>query len=342
MKRSIVYAAAVISLSAAIATSASAQTAEQFYAGKRVTLIIASSAGGAYDTLARTVARHLPKHIPGNPVVVPQNLVGAGGIRSANHLYTIAPRDGSVIGLIQNSTAFQPMLGAKEATYDATRFNWLGTPSVEVGLIALWHSSPVNTLNELRKRETTIGSSGVNSTPSFFARLLNEVFGTKMKIVSGYPGLNEVYLAMERGEVEGYPVLFYSSLMSTKPDWLRDRKIKLIMQFGFSKEAALPDVPFGPDLVTRPEDKELMQAAFASLAIGRPFLAPPDTPADRVAALRKAFADVFADKDFLQEADKLQLGVTGPQSGEQIQTIIAEAYKASPDVIARLRRLSTQ
>jgi len=342
MKRSLVCAAAIATIWAAIATPADAETPEQFYAGKRVTLIISSSPGGAYDTLGRAVARYLPKHIPGRPAVIPQNLVGAGGIRPANHLYTIAPKDGSVIGLIQNATAFQPLLGAKEATYDATRFNWLGTPSVEVGLIALWHTSPVNTLDDLRQRETTIGSSGINSTPGFFARLLNEVFGTRMKIVSGYPGLNEVYLAMERGEVEGYPVVFYSSLMSTKPDWLRDRKIKLILQFGFSRESALPDVPFGPDLITKSEDKELMQAAFASLAIGRPFLAPPDVPPDRVAALRKAFADVFADKDFLAEADKLQLGVTGPQSGEQIQDIIAEAYKVSPDVVARLRRLSSQ
>ncbi len=326
----------------ASAAGAQAQAPAEFYKGKTVTMVIGSAPGGGYDALGRAVARHLPKHIPGNPTLVPQNMSGAGGIIPGNHLYRAAAKDGTVIGTVNNTVPFEPMFGTKEATYDATQFNWLGTPSVEIGLVALWNTSKVNNIDDLRKIEINVGASGANSTPSFYARLLNETLGAKMKIVVGYPGQNEAFLAMERGELDGYPSTFYSALTSTRPEWLRDKKVKLIVQYGPMKLAALPDVPFAPDLLTKDEDKALLNVAFAPLAIGRPFLMPPGVPADRVAAMRKAFEDVFKDPEFIAEANKLQLSVDTPRTGEQLQKEIETAYKAPPELLARLRRLAQQ
>ena len=329
-------------LSVAGAGMALAQTPAEFYKGKTVTMVIGSAPGGGYDALGRAVGRHLSKHIPGNPTIVTQNMSGAGGIIPANHIYRVAAKDGSVIGTVNNTVPFEPMFGTKEAIYDATQFNWLGTPSVEIGLVALWHSSKVNNIDDLRKIEINVGASGANSTPSFYARLLNETLGAKMKIVVGYPGQNEAFLAMERGELDGYPSTFYSALTSTRPEWLRDKKVKLIVQYGPMKQPELQDVPFAPDLITKPEDKALLEVAFAPLAIGRPFLMPPGVPADRVAAMRKAVADVFADPEFIADAGRLQLSVGTPRTGEQLQAEIVKAYQSPPELIARLRRLAQQ
>src|SRR6266550_2451517 len=179
-----------------IAHEAVAQPAAGFYKGKAVTLVVSSSPGGGYDTMARTIAKYLGRHIPGNPRVVVSNMPGAGGIVAMNYFYRSALKDGTFIATVQNNTPFEPLLGTKEARYDATKFNWLGSPSVEVGLIVVWKTAPANSIADLKTREITMGSSGANSTPSFYARLINETLGTKMKLVVGYPGQNEAYLAM--------------------------------------------------------------------------------------------------------------------------------------------------
>ena len=334
--------ATLVAVAAMLPVCAQAQSPADFYKGKTVTLLIGSAPGGGYDAMGRAVSRHIGKHIPGNPVVVVQNMSGAGGIIPTNHLFKVAAKDGTVIGTVNNTTPFEPLVGTKEATYDATQFNWLGTPSVEVGLVAVWHESPIKNLDDLRSKESTMGSSGANSTPSFYARLLNELLGAKMRIVVGYPGQNEAFLAMERHELDGYPSTFYSALTSTRPEWLRDKKVRLIIQYGPQKQPELGDTPFLPDLLTKLEDKALAQVAFAALALGRPFLMPPGVPADRVAAMRKAFMEVFADKDFIAEAEKLQLSVGSVRTGEQLQEEIANAYKSPPELVARLRRLAGQ
>jgi tripartite-type tricarboxylate transporter receptor subunit TctC len=314
--------------------------AADFYRGKTVTLLVTSAVGGGYDAMSRTIARHLGDHLPGRPVIVVNNMPGAGGIAATNYLFNRAPRDGTMIGGIQNNTPFEPLLGTPQARYDATKFIWLGSPSVETGLVAVWHQVPVNAIGDLKRREITVASSGANSTPSFYTRLINATLGTKMKLIVGYPGQNESFLAMERGEVDGYPSIFYHSLVATKPDWLRDRKLKLLLQYGPAKEPAIGNVPFVMDLVTKPEDRALLQAGFAALALGRPYVLPPGVPADRVALMRKAFADTFADPKFQADAARLGLGATQPRSGEQLQKIVADAYGAPPQIIARLRQLN--
>jgi tripartite-type tricarboxylate transporter receptor subunit TctC len=311
-----------------------------FYKGKTVSLVVGSSTGGGYDTMTRAVARFIGKHIPGNPTVVVRNMPGAGGITAMNYIYNAAERDGTVLALVQNNTPLEPLFGTKQARYDATRLNWLGTPSFEVAMVLLWHTVPVNSVADLKSRETQMGASGANSTPAFYARLLNATLGTKMKLVNGYPGQTEALLAMERGELDGYPSVFYSALLSTRPAWLADGTARAIVQYGPAKLAALAGVPFVPDLVGDAADKLLLQAAFAPLSIGRPLVMPPGVEPARVATMRRALAATFADPDFRAEADKIGLTLNDPRSGEELLRVIERAYSTPPDIVARLRKLN--
>jgi len=322
------------------ASSAHADPIADFYRGKTVTIVVSTSSGGGYDAMARVISRHIGRHIPGNPTVVVRNMPGAGGITAVNWLYAAAEKDGTVLGLVQNGTPLEPLFGTKQARYDATKFNWLGTPSYEVSMVLLWHTVPVNSVEDLKTHETSMGASGANSTPAFYTRMLNAVLGTKMKLINGYPGQNDAFLAMERGELDGYPSVFYSALTSTRPNWLRDKQAKAILQYGPQRLKELPDVPFATDLLTNDDDRLLMQASSAPQALGRPLLMPPNVPADRVAAMRKALADTFADQEFQADAEKAGLIVNAPQTGEQLQKVIADAYATPARVVERLRKLN--
>ncbi len=320
--------------------SAAAQPVADFYKGKTVTIVVSTGTGGGYDALARGIARHIGRHIPGHPSVLVRNMPGAGGITAMNWFYNTADKDGTILGLVGNGMPLEPLYGTKTARYDATKFNWLGTPSYEVSMVLLWHSVPVNTLDDLRTRETTMGSSGANSTPAFYSRLLNATLGTKMRVIHGYPGQNDALLAMERGELDGYPSVFYSALTSTRPTWLKEKKAKPIIQYGPARLKELPDVPFVTDLLTNEDDKLMMQAASAPQALGRPLLMPPDVPADRLAAMRKALADTFQDAQFQADANKLGLIVNAPQTGQQLQDVIVRAYESPARVVERIRKLN--
>jgi tripartite-type tricarboxylate transporter receptor subunit TctC len=320
--------------------AAHADPIADFYKGKTVSLVVSSASGGGYDALSRVVARHIQQHIPGEPTIVVRNMPGAGGIVATNYLYNSAPKDGTTFGLVQNNTPFEPLFGTPEAKYDSAKFNWLGSPSSEVGLLGVWNSVSVNSLDDVKTHEITVGSSGANSTPSFYARLLNATLGTKLKIVVGYAGQPEAFLAMQRGEIDAYPSIFYNSLLATEPTWLPEKKIKLLVQFGAAPEPAIASVPFAPDLVTNPDDKLMLETAYAPLVLGRPFLMPPGVAADRVAAMRKALADTFADPDFLAETDKMQLGVKNPRSGEEIANEVSRAYATPQPIVDRLRALA--
>jgi tripartite-type tricarboxylate transporter receptor subunit TctC len=335
------YLLALCALVAAYASQAKADAVADFYKGRAVTVVVSSSAAGGYDTLARALARYMGKHLSGNPAFIVRNMPGAGGMTATNFLYNNADKDGSVIGLVQNNTPFEPLFGTKEARYDPVKFNWLGSPSSETAMVLLWHTVPVSTVAELKAREVAVGVSGANSTPAFFTRLLNATLGTRMKPINGYPGQNDVLLAMERRELDGHPSAFFSSVRSTRPTWLREKTAKAILQYGPEKLAELSDVPFAPDLVTSDEDKLTMQAAFAPLALGRPFLIPAGVSAERVAALRAAFAATMADAEFLAEGERMGLGLNAPRTGAQIQEVMERAYQSPPAVIERLRQLNT-
>lgn len=327
-------------LAGAATQPARADSVEDFYRGKTIAMVVSSSPGGGYDTLSRAVGRFLGRHIPGNPSVVIRNMPGAGGILATRYIADVAPRDGLTIAGVQNNTPFEPLFGTKEADYDPTKLTWLGTPSVETGLLIVWHTSPVKTLDDARKMQITAGASGANSAPSFYARLLNELLGLKIKIILGFPGQNEAYLAMERGEIDSYGVTFWSSLTSTKSDWVTEKKIRILVQYGPEKEAALPDVPYGPDLVRNADDRSLFEAAYAPLAAGRPFVAPPGLPPERAAALRAGMLATFQDPEFLAEAHRLRLVINKPTSGEAMQRQIAHVYQMPQNIIERLRRIA--
>jgi len=319
--------------------SAHAQSAADFYKGVQVKLVISSDVGGGYDAYARTIAKYWGKHLPGSPTMVPQNMPGAGGVRATNFLWEAAPKDGSTIGGIQNTVPFEPLLGNKQALFDSTKFQWLGSPSQEIAVLTLWHTVPVNTIADAKKHEMILGATGSNSTPAFYARVLEAIFDIKIKLISGYKGQTESLLGTERGENEGYSSAFWSSLKVVKPDWIRDKKIKFILQYGLAPSPELKDVPFALDLIQKPEDKQLMEIASAQLALGRPFLAPPDVPADRVTALRTSLLETFKDPAYLADCEKQRLECDSPLTGDQMQDILKQAYGAPKPVLDRLRSI---
>lgn len=327
-------------LLALAAMQANAQPVADFYKGKTINMIIGGSTGGGYDVLGRSIAQFIGRHIPGNPSIVARNMPGAGGMLAMNYMFNNAEKDGTVIGVVQSNTPLGPLFGTKEARYDAQKFAWLGTPSVEIAVVVVWHTVPVNTVEDLRKRETTMGVSGTQSTQAFLGRLMNATMGTKMKIVYGYKGLSDTFLAMERGELDGYPGVYYSALSSTRPDWLPKGLAKAIVQIGPDRLAELPKVPSAIDYVTNPDDRQLVEAAVATQALGRPLVMAPGAPSERVAAMRKALSDTFADPDFQAHARKIGLIVNAPRTGQELQDVIAKAYAAPPAVVDRLRKLS--
>lgn len=318
---------------------AHADAISDFYKSKPVTLIVSAGAGGGYDTVARTVARFLGRHLPGNPSVLVKNVAGAGGITAANFLFNAAEKDGSQIGLLQNNTPFAPIFHTKDVRYAPASFAWLGSPSVETSFLAVRTAVPVASLDDAKQHEVSVGAAGLNSTPAFYARLINDVFGTKLKVSGRYPGQTEALMAMDRGEIDGYTDIQLGALLVTRADWLSDRKIRPLLYYGLARPAELAGVPRVLEAVADEDDRALVDAAFAPLALGRPFAMPPGAPAERLAAMRKALAASFADPEFQSESKRLGLGANAPQSGEQIAGVIRRVYATTPHLLDRLRKL---
>jgi tripartite-type tricarboxylate transporter receptor subunit TctC len=319
---------------AAAMSSASAQTAAEFYRGKTIELDIGTSAGGGYDTHSRILTRHMSKHMPGNPTIVPKNVTGAGGLRLANLLYNTAPRDGTTFGIILRAVPFEPLFGNKAAQFDASKFSWIGSAGSEVSICVAWHTTGVKTLDDLLTTELTVGSLGISSDLSIFPKIVNGVLGTKMKIVHGYPGGNEVMLAVERGELGGRCAWSWSAAKATRKSWLDEKKVNIFAQMALSKHRELPDVPFIMDRAKTDEDRAIFKLMFARQEFAWPYVAPPDVPADRVEALRKAFLDTMQDPAFRADAEKATLEIE-PMSGADIQQLIAELYGTPAAVVAK-------
>jgi tripartite-type tricarboxylate transporter receptor subunit TctC len=330
----VTLARAVLAISALALSPlfAHAQAPADFYKGRNVDLMIGYSVGGGYDVYARMIARHLGRHIRAEPTVVPKNMEGAGSLRLANWLYNVAAKDGGVIATIGRGTGFDPLLGHKAAQFDGTKFNWIGSANDEVSVCVAWTArAKVKKFDDLVKTELTVGGTGSAADTDQFPRILNGVLGTKMRIITGYPGGNDVNLAMERGEVDGRCGWSWSSVKSTRASWLADKKITILMQLSLSKHPDLPDVPLVTDLATTEEQRQILRLIFARQVMGRPYLAPPGVPPDRVAALRSAFMGTMADREFLAEAEKAQLEIT-PVSGEAVQKLVGEVYQTPPEI----------
>ncbi len=317
---------------ALIAPPASAAGVEDFYRGKNLSLLIGYSVGGGYDAYARLLARYLGRHVPGNPAIVPQNMTGAGSLKAANYLYSVAPRDGSVIGTFSRSQGIAPLIG--KAEFDSTRFSWLGSITDEVSLCVARRDAPVKSFADLTGTQATFGSEGAGSDPNIFALFFRNVLGAKIKLVSGYPGTNEIQLAVERGEVDGLCGLSWSTLKGRYPHWLKEKKVNLLVQAGIRKQPELPDVPAASELAKAPDQQQILKLLLIGQAMARPFAAPPEIPADRKAALTEAFAAAVKDPDFLAEAQRLDFEVN-PVSGAKLDALLAEAYATPKDIVAK-------
>jgi tripartite-type tricarboxylate transporter receptor subunit TctC len=314
-----------------VPSSARAQSPADFYQGKAVDLYIGYSAGGGYDIYGRLLARHLGRHVPGHPAIVPKNMPGAGSLVLGNWLYNVAAKDGTVFGTIGRGVAFDPLLGSSKAQFDASRFSWIGSMNDEVSVCVAWHTSGITGLEQVMQRELTVGGSGPAADTDQFPKVLNDTIGTRFKIITGYPGGNDIDLAMERGEVMGRCGWSWSSVIATHKHWLDERKISVLVQLSLSKHPDLPDVPLIMDFARNQEEKQIFKLVFARQPMGRPFLAPPGVPPERAAALRKAFDETMRDAPFLAEARKLALEIN-PVSGEAVQAIVAEAYQAPKSI----------
>jgi tripartite-type tricarboxylate transporter receptor subunit TctC len=323
---------AALTIALPVLTTSIAQAVDDFYKDKNVDLYIGYSSGGGYDVYARLLARHMDRHLPGNPTVVPKNMPGAGSLALANWLYNVAPKDGTAFGTIGRGAAFDPLLGSEKAQFDPTKFNWIGSMNDEVSVCVAWHTSGITSFDQLMDKELVVGGTGPTADTDQFPKVLNGTLGTKLKIISGYPGGNDISLAMERGEVKGRCGWSWSSVVATRKDWLDQGKIKVLVQLSTHKHPDLPNVPLIMDFAKTPEQKQILQLVFARQAMGRPFVAPPGLPAERVATLRTAFMETMKDKQFLAEADKMKLEIN-PVSGEKVQDLVEAAYQ-TPKLVA--------
>jgi tripartite-type tricarboxylate transporter receptor subunit TctC len=310
---------------------ACAQTPAEFYKGRNVDLYIGYSAGGGYDIYARVLARHMGKHIPGNPTVVPKNMEGAGSLRLANWLYNVAAKDGSVFGTIGRGTPFDPLLGNKSAQFDATKYTWIGSANNEVSVCVAWHTSGIRTFDDMLAKPMIVGGTSASADTDQFPKITNGVLGTKMRVISGYPGGNEIGLAMERGEVQGRCGWSWSSVKSTHQKWLDEKKFAVLVQLALEKHPDIPAVPLIVDLAKNHEQRQILKLIFARQVMGRPFLAPPDIPRDRAEVLRKAFMDTMKDKDFLADTERSQMEIT-PVPGDELEKLVREIYSTPPAV----------
>src|SRR5436190_1063859 len=274
---------------------------------KPAELYIGYSVGGGYDIYARLIARHMGRHLPGSAVIAPKNMPGAGSLTLANWLYGAAPRDGSVFGTIGRGIAFDPLLGTQGTKFTATELGWLGSANDEVSVCAAWGKTGISKFEDLYARQVFIGGTGAGADTDLFPKAMNNILGTKMKLVTGYPGGNDITLAMQRGEVEARCGWSWSSIKSGHMNWVKDGTIKLLVQLSLDKHADLPNVPLIMDFVKTPEQRAVLKLVFARQVMGRPFLAPPGLPPERLAALRRAFMATMTEPAFLAEAEKMKL-----------------------------------
>jgi tripartite-type tricarboxylate transporter receptor subunit TctC len=278
------------------------------------------------------------RFIPGNPTILPKNMPGAGSLVLANWLYNVAPKDGTAFGIIGRGTGFDPLLGSTKAQFDASKFNWLGSMNNEVSVCVAWYTSGITSLDQVKQRELTVGGSGPAADTDQFPKVLNGTIGTKFKMVTGYPGGNDIDLAMERGEVMGRCGWSWSSVVATHKSWIDEKQINILVQLSLNKHPDLPNVPLITDLARTDEEKQIFKLVFARQPMGRPFLAPPGVPTDRVAVLRAAFMATLQDKDFLAEAAKLTLEIN-PVSGEAVQSIVQEVYRTPKSVASKVAEI---
>jgi tripartite-type tricarboxylate transporter receptor subunit TctC len=306
-------------------------------AGKTVTMIIGFGPGGGYDAWGRVMARHIGKHLPGTPTVVPQNMPGGGSFSAANHIYAIAPKDGTVLGIIARDAPLGPLTGAPGARFDPLKISWVGTPTMETNICISMARAKVKTFEELQQSELIIGNTGVGTGTYSYPKALNGIFGTKFKLISGFPSSTDVFLAMERNEVDGICESL-DSVVSKRPDWIATKKVNVLFYAGAKPNADLQGAPYINDLARNDEDRQSLDFLYAGQGIGRPFVAPPEMPADRLKMLRDAFNATMKDKDFAADTAKQKLDLE-PEDGEHLEALIRKIYATPKSVVDKIGEL---
>jgi tripartite-type tricarboxylate transporter receptor subunit TctC len=323
-------------LGALAASPVAAQTSD-LLAGKTVQMVIGFGPGGGYDLWGRTVARHIGRHLPGRPNVVPQNMPGAGSFVAASHIYNVAPKDGTVLGIIARDAALGPLTGAAGARFDATRLSWIGSPTKETNVCVAYHTAQVKTAQDLLSKQLIVGDTGPGTGTRAYPKALTELLGMKFKVVGGFPASSDVFLAMERGEVEGICESL-DSVRNRKPEWIANKTIAVLFQGGAAPNPELKDVPFVLDLARSADAKQAIEFLYAGQGIGRPFVAPPDLPAERLKMLRDAFDATMRDADFVAEARRSKLDLE-PEDGEHLATLIKKIYATPRPIVERIGSL---
>jgi tripartite-type tricarboxylate transporter receptor subunit TctC len=309
-----------------------AATAEDFYKNRQMIMIMSADAGGGYASYANAFAPYLSAHIPGKPRIIIQYMPGAGGIRAMNYLYATAPKDGSVIALVHSSVPFAPLYGLTAAKFDSRKMNWVGSINATSGICVAWHTSQIKTWDDLFSKQYVVGGSGAGSQMETLPLMLNKLFGTKIRVISGYKGGNEVYLAMERGEVDGRCGGLISSINSTRPDWFPQKKVAVPVQIALSRDPQFPDVPALSEFANDERTKQILQLVLSPMEMDRPILTPPGVPADRVTLLRTAFHAAMIDPSFIADAKKQHLEIK-EISGDRIADILNSSFAVPPDVV---------
>jgi tripartite-type tricarboxylate transporter receptor subunit TctC len=310
-----------------------------FYRGKQVTIMVGFSPGGSSSLYAQGIARHLGRFLPGNPNVIVQHVPGASGLVLANNLYNTVTRDGTAFGVTGRTAPIEPLLGNANARFDGRKFSWIGTANVEYTTCIAWHSAPVKTLEDAMKTELIVGGSGADATEVVFPKAANKLVGTKFKVVLGYPGSTELLIAMERGETQGFCGIGWTFLKLRKGDWLRDKKVNILYQMSIEKHPEIPQVPAIIDYARTPEVRKVFEFLFAPQEFGRPFFAPPGVPAERLAALRRAFELTLKDPQFLVDADKMGVEVQHV-GGAEIEKLLEKVYASPREVIDRAKAVA--
>jgi tripartite-type tricarboxylate transporter receptor subunit TctC len=328
---------ACTSLLAAVA-SGSAQSVEEFYKGRQINLLIGGGAGGGYDVYYRALGRHLGKHIPGHPSLIPRNQPAASGLAAAAALYTTAEKDGATIGAFPNNIPMDPLFGNPAARYDALKLNWLGSIGKLQNVCATWHTSPIKTIQQAQQREVVVAAAAAPTNTAIMPRVLNALLATKFKPIIGYDPGAGLTMAIERQEAEGICGLSWSTMKASRPHWIREKLLNVIVQMGIDKLPDLPDVPAALDLVTDAEKKQVLTLILLRQEPGRPVAAPPGIPPDRLAALRNAFEATMKDPEFIAEAEKLQMEIE-PLTASQIEKLLATAYATPKPIVQQAAEL---
>jgi tripartite-type tricarboxylate transporter receptor subunit TctC len=337
MRRPVRVGCLISAIAAAGLSAAKAQSIEEFYRGKQLSMIIGYPTGGSNDIYARAVARHIGKHIPGNPSVIPKNMPGGGSLTAANHVFNVAPKDGTVLSLIAPTIPLEERLGAPNVRLKVTEFNWIGRVAPSVNLTFVMSTVPVKTIQDTFKREIILGASARTSTVALYPMVLANVTGAKFKMVMGYKSSSTAMLAMERGEVEGHSTSM-EIVRALHPDWIADKKITILVQYSLKRHPEMPDVPMSWELGRNDDERQILRIVANATEVGKMILSTPNTPADRIQALRRAFDATVKDPAFLTELKNQRVDV-GPMPGEELQQLVAEVANVSPAIIDKVKAI---